>query len=186
MINRSDWQLHPVIFNRMTHLFGPMGTDLFASCLTVQCPAFFSWWPDLYAVATDAFRQDWSQIKEYANPLWSLIGRVLSKVQMDKVRIALVVPVWKTQPWYPLLLQMQYHIWSNDADQPGSRPSASRMALIKPYKAVTSSTITRWLKYLLEAAGIYTSVFSAHSVRGASFSAAANLGIMTKGCRLEF
>ena len=32
---------------------------------------------------------------------------------------------------------------------------------------------------LLEAAGIDTSVFSAHSVRGASSSAAANLGITT-------
>ena len=53
------------------------------------------------------------------------------------------------------------------------------LALIKPYKAVTSSTIARWLRSLLEAAGIDTSVFSAHSVRGASSSAAANLGIAT-------
>ena len=53
------------------------------------------------------------------------------------------------------------------------------LALIKPYKAVTSSTIARWLKSLLEAAGIDTSVFSAHSVRGVSSSAAANLGITT-------
>ena len=53
------------------------------------------------------------------------------------------------------------------------------LALIKPYKAVTSSTIARWLKSLLEAAGIDTSVFTAHSVRGASSSVAANLGITT-------
>ena len=53
------------------------------------------------------------------------------------------------------------------------------LALIKPYRAVTSSTIARWLKSLLEAAGIDTSVFSAHSVRGASSPTAANLGITT-------
>ena len=53
-----------------------------------------------------ALLQDWSQLKGYANPPWSLIGRVLSKVQMDKAHIVLVTPVWKTQPWYPLLLQM--------------------------------------------------------------------------------
>ena len=53
------------------------------------------------------------------------------------------------------------------------------LALIKPYKAVTSSTIARWLKSLLEAAGIDTSVFTAHSVRGASASAPANMGITT-------
>lgn len=51
------------------------------------------------------------------------------------------------------------------------------LALIKPYKAVTSSTMARWLKSLLEAAGINTSVFTAHSVRGASSSVAANLGV---------
>ena len=41
-----------------------------------------------------------------------------------------------------------------------------------------SSTIARWLKSLLEVAGIDTLVFSAHSVRGVSSSAAANLGIL--------
>ena len=53
------------------------------------------------------------------------------------------------------------------------------LALIKPYRAVTPSTIARWLKSLLAAAGIDTSVFAAHSVRGASSSTAANLGITT-------
>ena len=95
-----------MIFNRITYLFGPIEMDLFASHLTAQSPAFFSWRPDPYVVATNVFLQEWSQIKGYANPPWSLMGRVLSKVLMDKVRISLVAPVWKTQPWYPLLLQM--------------------------------------------------------------------------------
>jgi len=38
------------------------------------------------------------------------------------------------------------------------------LALIKPCKVVTSSTIARWLKLLLEAAGVDISVFNAHSV----------------------
>ena len=38
------------------------------------------------------------------------------------------------------------------------------LALIKPYRAITSSTIARWLKSLLDSAGIDTSVFNAHSV----------------------
>ena len=44
------------------------------------------------------------------------------------------------------------------------------IATIKPYRAVTSSTIARWLKNLLEAAGIDSSIFGAHSIRGASAS----------------
>ena len=101
MIVRSDWQLNPVIFSKILCIFGPIEVDMFASRLTAQCPAYFSWWPDLYAVATDAFLQKWSQIKQYANPSWSLISRVLSKLQIDKAHIVLVAPVWKTQPGYP-------------------------------------------------------------------------------------
>ena len=101
-----DRQLKPVIFRKIANLFGPIEVDMFASPLTAQCPVFFSWRPDPSAVATDAFLQDWSHIKGYANSPWSLVGRVLSKVQRDQTRIVLVAPVWKTQPWYPLLLQM--------------------------------------------------------------------------------
>ena len=46
-------------------------------------------------------------------------------------------------------------------------------------RAVTPSTIARWLKSILETAGVDTSIFNAHSVRGASASKAANMGITT-------
>ena len=53
------------------------------------------------------------------------------------------------------------------------------ISFIKPHKAVTSSSVARWLKSVLGAAGIDTAIFSAHSTRGASSSAAANVGITT-------
>ena len=55
----------------------------------------------------------------------------------------------------------------------------SFLVIIKPNKAVASSTIARWLKSLLQAAGIDISIFSAHSVHGASSTTAANMGITT-------
>ena len=54
------------------------------------------------------------------------------------------------------------------------------LSFIKPHKAVTSSTIARWLRMTLEQAGIDSSVFGAHSTRGASASAAARGGITTQ------
>ena len=42
------------------------------------------------------------------------------------------------------------------------------ISFIKPHHAVTSSTIARWLKQIMELAGIDTSVFKAHSVRSAN------------------
>ena len=53
------------------------------------------------------------------------------------------------------------------------------VSIIKPHKAVSSGTVARWLKSLLEASGIDTPIFSAHSVRGASSSAVASAGIST-------
>lgn len=51
------------------------------------------------------------------------------------------------------------------------------VALIKPHKAVTPSTIARWIKTFLGSAGINTDKFKAHSVRGASASCATESGL---------
>ena len=53
------------------------------------------------------------------------------------------------------------------------------IATIRPHKPVAASTIARWLRTVLERAGIDTTIFKAHSTRGASVSAAANAGITT-------
>ena len=51
------------------------------------------------------------------------------------------------------------------------------ISFVKPHKAVTSSSITRWLRTVLEEAGIDSSIFGAHSTCGASTSAAARGGV---------
>ena len=59
------------------------------------------------------------------------------------------------------------------------RGSENRLfiSFIKPHKAVTSSSIARWLRTTLEEAGIDSSIFGAHSTCGASASAAARGGV---------
>ena len=47
----------------------------------------------------------------------------------------------------------------------------------KPYKAVSGDTIRRWIKVVMEKAGIDTSVFKPHSTRAASTSAAKAAGV---------
>ena len=54
------------------------------------------------------------------------------------------------------------------------------ISFIKPHNPVTSSTIARWLKQVMELAGIDTNIFKAHSVRSASTSAAAMQGVTTE------
>ena len=46
-----------------------------------------------------------SRLKGYAFPPFIMIGRILEKVRQDKVgQLVLVAPIWKSQVWYPLLL----------------------------------------------------------------------------------
>ena len=51
---------------------------------------------------------------------------------------------------------------------------------VKPHKPVTSATIARWVKTVLSLAGI-GDVFTAHSTRGASASAASRAGVALSG-----
>lgn len=53
----------------------------------------------------------------------------------------------------------------------------------KPHKAATSQSISRWIKEVLSESGIDTSVFSAHSTRHASTSAAASAGVSIDAIR---
>ena len=54
------------------------------------------------------------------------------------------------------------------------------IAMIKPHKPVSSSTVARWLKTVLNNAGIDTSIFKAHSVRSAATSSACS-GLRGRG-----
>ena len=62
----------------------------------------------------------------------------------------------------------------------GSKQIKFFISWIKPHFSVTSSSIARWLKTVLTLAGMDTSIFKAHSTRGASVSAAKNMGVTTK------
>ena len=102
----SEWRLDPAVFLGIERLWGPVEVYLFASRLTHQCQAYLSWRPDPYALATNAFLQDWSGMRGFAKPPCNLIERVLAQIQAQKAQVILITPVWWTQPWYLVLLRM--------------------------------------------------------------------------------
>jgi len=67
-------------------LKGPLEIDLFASRLAKQLPRFYSWRLDLEAENTDAFSQDWSKVRSFANPPWCLIAHSLSQTKQQRAR----------------------------------------------------------------------------------------------------
>jgi len=54
-----------------------------------------------------AFTINWDSKYNYCFPPFSLVSKVLSKLgEMKDSNAILVVPFWKTQPWYPVLVSM--------------------------------------------------------------------------------
>ena len=51
------------------------------------------------------------------------------------------------------------------------------VSIIKPHEPVAPCTIARWLKEVLKLSGVDVSMFTAHSTRSASASAAADSGV---------
>ena len=58
-----------------------------------------------------------------------------------------------------------------------SSDSAFFITTTSPYKKCSSDTIARWIKTTMAAAGIYSGLFQAHSIRSASTSAAKRKGV---------
>ena len=76
---------------------------------------YYSRTPDPKALGTNALYFDWqAESAPYANPPWSLIPQVLSKIVADEVRLMLVVPEWPRTPWFKLfrrLMERQLRVY---------------------------------------------------------------------------
>ena len=93
------------VYNRLAQLWGPFQVDLFASRLNFKVPDYVSWRPDPGAMFTNAFFMSWGPCYFYAFPPFSLITLCLQKIEEDQSSGVLLVPLWSTQPWCPVLLR---------------------------------------------------------------------------------
>ena len=102
----AEWQLHPATFQLIMENLGTCNVDFFATWLNTQLEIFMSWRPDPEAIGSDALQLSWTSWKGYAFPPFCLIGKCLRKVREDKASLVLIAPVWRSQPWYPALLEL--------------------------------------------------------------------------------
>ena len=99
--SNEDVMMDPAIYrDACSRLKYKPTIDLFASAKHHQCARYCG--PSLSpnCVARNAFDVNWREWRPYANPPWSLIGRVLNKVAHDRVTIMSVIPDWPHAPWY--------------------------------------------------------------------------------------
>lgn len=86
----------------------------------------------------------------------------------------LVLPFFKEKPELCAANTLQFYITFTKTLR---ETQTLFLALKKPHRAVTSQTLSRWIKNTLQKSGIDVSTFTAHSTRHASTSAAFSRGV---------
>ena len=105
--NKGDWRLAPQIVQQHIHQWGLCTIDRFADNVNAQLPRFNAAFPCLGSEAMDAFTEDWSHERNYINPPWGLLGKVLSKLRSTPAAEAvLIIPHWPSATWWPLLTSL--------------------------------------------------------------------------------
>jgi len=103
----SEWMLKKQIYDRICKQFFAPSIDLFASRLNKQIDVFVSWFPEPGAVFADAFHMSWHTVIPYIFPPFSLMGKIINKLKQDEVeRAILVFPLWRSQYWFPSLMEI--------------------------------------------------------------------------------
>lgn len=97
-----EWELSDDAFTKIVKEFGLPRLDLFASRINKKCDTYISWHRDPEAHAINAFTVNWKPFYFYAFPPFSVILKMLRKIITDKAEGIVVVPLWPTQPWFPI------------------------------------------------------------------------------------
>ena len=81
--------------------------DLFATKNNTQLDRFCSFKPDPEALYINSFSLNWGEMAFYAFPPFNMILRTLDKIKEDQGTGILVIPEWKSQPFYSLAMKMK-------------------------------------------------------------------------------
>ena len=100
--DRHEWALNKDVFESIVKLYPKLDVDLFATRLNCQLSTYCSWKPEPGSTYVDAFSIDWRNYTFYAFPPFSLIARCVQKITQDKAKGIVIVPLWQTQPRFPV------------------------------------------------------------------------------------
>ena len=88
-------------FENLNREFGELTIDLFATRINSKCRRYYSYSPEPEAANTDVFLCNWNTENSF-----SLISRVLQKIENENAEGILIVPTFTTQPCFPILLRL--------------------------------------------------------------------------------
>ena len=103
IIDVDDWKIDPALFAYLDALWGPHSVDCFAAHYNSQIPRFFSHFWNPGAEAVDAFTASWQGEVCWWVPPLHLVARVIRHAQVCSAVGTLVIPAWKSAPFWPLV-----------------------------------------------------------------------------------
>ena len=99
----DDWSIDQVSFNLIQSQFGPFTLDPFADCSNAKTTRFFSDFLCPNTLGIDAFAHSWEGENLWLCPPVSKIIPTIRRIKNSKLTGILIVPTWKTSPFWPLL-----------------------------------------------------------------------------------
>ncbi|XP_052782688.1 uncharacterized protein LOC128218952 isoform X1 [Mya arenaria] len=101
----DDWSIKQFVFNDLERVWGPHTCDRFACSYNAKCANFNSkyWCPGTTSV--DAFSVQWSGENNWLVPTPRLINDCIIKIKKEQCKATLLVPMWKSAPFWPICFQ---------------------------------------------------------------------------------
>ena len=101
MSNNEDYRLSRQAFDKIQRCFGRRTVDRFATFANRQLERFNSLTADIASEGIDAFAQDWSGERNWANPPWSLLPRLVAFLRArPRVEAVVLAPEWPQALWF--------------------------------------------------------------------------------------
>ena len=101
--DHDDYMLNPLHFAALDIVWGPHTVDRFATFRTRQIPRFCSRWLNPCTETVDAFTVSWEGENNWIFPPPFLLPKVISHMHNNHADGTLIVSLWTSAPWWPLL-----------------------------------------------------------------------------------
>ena len=99
----DDWSIDNYSFNILSNRFGPFTVDRFADNFNRKTLRFNSKFYCPQTESVNCFTNDWSNENNYLCPPISLIGSTIRHLKLCEAKGTLIVPVWPSAYYWPLL-----------------------------------------------------------------------------------
>ena len=116
VVDKDDWGISHELFQSLQNRWGKTEVDWFASSHNAKLPHFYSRFWEEGSAGADAFTENWGKVFGFFNPPICLITRVLKQMEQQRASGIMVIPFWKSAPFWPLIHSNKEGFISNVVD----------------------------------------------------------------------